>query len=326
MRKKILITGGAGFIGLHLARRLAATCDVTLLDDFSRGRTDAELDELLDRAELVEHDLTTPIPDGLLQGDFAEVYHLAAVVGVARSNDDPLRVLRTNILTTVHLLDWLVGRTATTLCFASSSEAYAGSVEAGAPVPTAEDVPLLLPDLTVPRTSYGFSKITGELLCRTYARVHGFPLRMVRFHNVYGPRMGYDHVIPQFIERLAGGADPFEIHGAHHTRAFCHVDDAVDAVIALTALPTKESLLVNVGNDQEEIPIEDLARCVFDVMGRHPAVDVRPAPPLSPARRLPDLSRLRDLTGYRPRVPLDEGLRRTCAWYLKDLAARGSGV
>ncbi|WP_217145844.1 NAD(P)-dependent oxidoreductase [Streptomyces sp. AC627_RSS907] len=327
MRKKILITGGAGFIGLHLARRLAATCDVTLLDDFSRGRSDTELSDLLGRVELVEHDLTTPVPDGLLADDFSEVYHLAAVVGVAESNDNPKRVLRTNLLTTTHLLDWLSGLTGATLCFASSSEAYAGSVEAGAAaVPTAEDVPLVLPDPTVARSSYGFSKIAGEVLCRTYARAHGFPLRMVRFHNVYGPRMGYDHVIPQFVERLLSGADPFEIHGADQTRAFCHVDDAVDAIIALTALPSKEPLLVNVGNDEEEILIRDLARKVFDTLDRHPALDVHPAPPLSPARRLPDVSRLRELTGYRPKVGLDEGLRRTCAWYARDIAARGTGA
>ncbi|MGZ3102864.1 NAD-dependent epimerase/dehydratase family protein [Streptomyces sp. H72] len=327
MRKKILITGGAGFIGLHLARRLSATCDVTLLDDFSRGRSDTALSDLLGHVELVEHDLTTPVPDGLLADDFTEVYHLAAVVGVAESNDNPRRVLRTNLLTTVHLLDWLSGLTGATLCFASSSEAYAGSVEAGlAAVPTAEDVPLMLPDPTVARSSYGFSKIAGEVLCRTYARAHGFPLRMVRFHNVYGPRMGYDHVIPQFVERLLRGADPFEIHGADQTRAFCHVDDAVDAIIALTALPTKEPLLVNVGNDEEEIRIRDLARKVFDTLDRHPAVDVHPAPPLSPARRLPDVTRLRELTGYRSKVGLDEGLRRTCAWYAQDIAARGTGA
>ncbi|AKZ59710.1 putative nucleotidyl-2-acetamido-2-deoxyglucopyranuronate decarboxylase [Streptomyces ambofaciens ATCC 23877] len=327
MRKKTLITGGAGFIGLHLARRLSATRDVTLLDDFSRGRSDTALSDLLGHVELVEHDLTTPVPDGLLADDFTEVYHLAAVVGVAESNDNPRRVLRTNLLTTVHLLDWLSGLTGATLCFASSSEAYAGSVEAGlAAVPTAEDVPLALPDPSVARSSYGFSKIAGEVLCRTYAHAHGFPLRMVRFHNVYGPRMGYDHVIPQFVERLLSGADPFEIHGADQTRAFCHVDDAVDAIIALTALPTKEPLLVNVGNDEEEIRIRDLARKVFDTLDRHPAVDVHPAPPLSPARRLPDLARLRELTGHRSKVGLDEGLRRTCAWYAQDIAARGTGA
>lgn len=327
MRKKTLITGGAGFIGLHLARRLSATRDVTLLDDFSRGRSDTALSDLLGHVELVEHDLTTPVPDGLLADDFTEVYHLAAVVGVAESNDNPRRVLRTNLLTTVHLLDWLSGLTGATLCFASSSEAYAGSVEAGlAAVPTAEDVPLALPDPSVARSSYGFSKIAGEVLCRTYAHAHGFPLRMVRFHNVYGPRMGYDHVIPQFVERLLSGADPFEIHGADQTRAFCHVDDAVDAIIALTALPTKEPLLVNVGNDEEGIRIRDLARKVFDTLDRHPAVDVHPAPPLSPARRLPDLARLRELTGHRSKVGLDEGLRRTCAWYAQDIAARGTGA
>lgn len=328
MPEKILITGGAGFIGLHLAAELAPHHDVTLLDDFSRGRRDTLLDSLLDRVTLVEHDLTTPIPDTLLPDDFDTVHHLAAVVGVVHSNEEPQRVLRTNLLSTVHVLDWFTGRPGTsgaTFCFASSSEAYAGSVAAGlAALPTGEDVPLLVPDPEVPRSSYGFSKIAGELLCRTYAGVHGFALRMVRFHNVYGPRMGYDHVIPQFIERVLAGADPFAVYGGDQTRAFCHVDDAVAALVALAGLPTKETLLVNIGNDSEEVRMDDLARMVFETAGRTPRIAAHPAPPLSPQRRLPDLTRLRELTGYRPAVDLREGLRRTYAWYAHDLATRGA--
>lgn len=323
MRKKVLITGGAGFIGLHLAEKLVATCDVTLLDDFSRGHDDDRLAAVRPHVRLVEHDLSTPVPAGLLDDDFAEVYHLAAVVGVVYSNEEPQRVLRTNLLSTIHLLDWFTTLTDATLCFASSSEAYAGSVAAGAAdVPTAEDVPLVVSDPTVARSSYGFSKIAGELLCRNYARAHGFAVRMVRFHNVYGPRMGYEHVIPQFIERVLSGVDPFAVYGGDQTRAFCYVTDAVDAIAALTALPTKEALLVNVGNDQEEVVIEDLARKVFEVAGRSPATDVHPAPPLSPTRRLPDVRLLRRLTGYAPKVDLTEGLRRTYEWYAHDLASR----
>ncbi|MBD0695614.1 NAD-dependent epimerase/dehydratase family protein [Streptomyces sp. CBMA123] len=322
MRKKILITGGAGFIGMHLARRLADEHDVTVLDDFSRGRQDDELDELRSKVTVFTHDLTLPLPAGLPR-DFDEVYHLAAVVGVVYSNQEPQRVLRTNLLSTIHVLDWFKELDGATLCFASSSEAYAGSVTAGvAPVPTPEDVQLVVSDPTVARSSYGFSKIAGELLCRNYAQAYGFPLRMVRFHNVYGPRMGYEHVIPQFIERLLGGADPFEIYGADQFRAFCYVEDAVAAIAALTALPTEDTLLVNVGNDREEIRIDDLARVVFDVVDRHPALDVHPAPPLSPERRVPDISLLRSLTGYEPKTDLREGVRRTYEWYARDRAAR----
>ncbi|WP_037731995.1 NAD-dependent epimerase/dehydratase family protein [Streptomyces megasporus] len=322
MRKKVLITGGAGFIGMHLARRLADEHDVTLLDDFSRGRSDAELDELRRRVSVITHDLTLPLPEDVPR-DFDEVYHLAAVVGVVYSNEEPQRVLRTNLLSTIHLLDWFRELDGATLCFASSSEAYAGSVAAGvAPVPTPEDVRLVVSDPTVARSSYGFSKIAGELLCRNYARAYGFPVRMVRFHNVYGPRMGYEHVIPQFIERLLSGNDPFEIHGADQYRAFCYVSDAVEAIIRLTELPTKETLLVNVGNDREETLIEDLARVVFDTVGRHPGLDIRPAPPLSPERRVPDVSLLRELTGYEPRVGLREGVRRTYEWYARARADR----
>ncbi|MFF5176171.1 NAD-dependent epimerase/dehydratase family protein [Micromonospora sp. NPDC000089] len=320
MRKKILITGGAGFIGSHLARRLVDDHDVTLIDDFSRGRQDAELLQLCDRATLISHDLTLPMPERL-DRDFDCVYHLAAVVGVVYSNEEPQRVLRTNLLSTIHVLDWFRQLTGATLCFASSSEAYAGSVTARlAPVPTSEDVPLVVADPTVARSSYGFSKIAGELLCRNYAQAYGFPLRMVRFHNVYGPRMGHEHVIPQFIDRLLERHDPFDVYGADQYRAFCYVTDAVEAIIALSELPTRETLLVNVGNDVEETKIEELAYQVFDVGGSHPCLRVRPAPPLSPQRRVPDLSLLRSLTGYRPQVGLAEGLQRTYDWYARARA------
>jgi UDP-glucuronate decarboxylase len=132
--------------------------------------------------------------------------------------------------------------------------------------------------------------------------------------------MGYEHVIPQFIERLLDRHDPFHVYGADQHRAFCYVSDAVDAIIALTDLPTRAELLVNVGNDAEETRIEDLARLVFDVGDHRPTLRAWSAPPLSPQRRVPDLSLLRSLTGYRPRVGLREGVQRTYDWYARARA------
>src|SRR5262245_58613280 len=107
--ERVLVTGGAGFIGLHLARRLlAAGAEVVLLDDLSRGTLDADLREVLRHAALVRHDLTHPVPDGLLRGPFDTVYHLAAAVGVGRTLRDPGRVLRTNVLATLHVVDWCI--------------------------------------------------------------------------------------------------------------------------------------------------------------------------------------------------------------------------
>lgn len=316
MAERVLISGGAGFVGLHLARALLARGDrVTLLDDFSRGRRDADLAALLPRVELQEWDLTAPLPDDLLTETYTQVYHLAARVGVRQSERQPDRVLRDNLLSTVHLLDWCARRPGLAVGFASSSEVYAGTVAAGhAPVPTPETVPLTVPVPPVARACYGASKIAGELLCDYYARAHGLRLRVFRLHNVYGPRMGSAHVVPQFIARARRGADPFDVFG-DQLRCFCHVDDAVRAILLVMALDLVEPLVTNVGNDREEIGMLDLARKVTRLAGYEPGISVHAAPAGSPERRCPDLGLLRSLVAYEPRVDLDRGLEQTYRWY-----------
>ncbi|MEU4210429.1 NAD-dependent epimerase/dehydratase family protein [Streptomyces sp. NPDC026206] len=314
MADRALITGGAGFIGLHLARRLLADgTDVILLDDFSRGRTDEEFAHLRADVTVVEHDLRLPLPpDKIAPVD--DVYHLAAVVGVRRSNEMPARVLTTNILATVHLLDWCTRTSPRSVFLSSTSEIADGAVGLGlATLPAGEQVPYVLPDTRLPRASYSLSKVVSETLM--WQGGHDFRVRIGRYHNVYGPRMGYSHVIPQFIERLLAEENPFRIHGAHQTRAFCHVDDAVAATVALTGLPGAGPLLANIGNDREETDARDLAERLFAVADRKPDVEVLPPPPGSPDRRLPDLTALRGLAGYEPRIDLDTGLRRTYEWY-----------
>lgn len=317
MRDNVLITGGAGFIGLHLARTLVQRgVQVTLVDNFSRGRIDDEVQALLPHVKLVELDLTQPLPHHLDVRAFTQVYHLAAIVGVRTSNEVPHHVLRTNLLTTLNILDWCAQTDTIRLCFASTSEAYAGSVALGlAAVPTPETIPLALPDLKIARASYAASKIVGEQLCLNYARAFHFPLRIVRYHNVYGPRMGYDHVIPQFIQRLLEKQNPFNIFGAWQTRAFCYVDDAVEATLRLMAVPGEEPLTMNVGNDREEIEIEQLAHQLCTIADFHPHLAIHPPPQSSPERRCPDISYLRSLLQYEPQVGLERGLRETYAWY-----------
>jgi UDP-glucose 4-epimerase/UDP-glucuronate decarboxylase len=325
MAEKALITGGAGFIGLHLARRLVEQgTQVTLLDNFSRAALDDDLERLLPAVTVVKHDLTLPLPDDI-GSDFDQVYHLAAIVGVRYSNDMPHHVLRTNILATINVLDWCRRSNGAALCFASSSEAYAQSVWAGvAPIPTPETVPLLVPDMDVPRSSYGASKIMGELLCLSYARAFAFPLRVIRYHNVYGPRMGYEHVIPQFIERALERRDPFDVFGGDQSRAFCYVDDAVEATLQLMALPQSGPLIVNVGNDLAETRIEDLARMLFRIVGISPVLNLCSPPAGSPERRRPDLTQLRRLIGYQPNVDLARGLRLTYEWYRRAHVSRSN--
>jgi UDP-glucose 4-epimerase/UDP-glucuronate decarboxylase len=321
---KALILGGAGFIGFHLASRLAGEgARVTIVDDLSRGRRDPELAALCARPglRLVEADLTRAEALAGLPRDWDQVHMLAAVVGVRNVETDPSRVIRVNTLALLHLLDWLPGR-GETLFFASTSEVYAAGVAAGTvPVPTPEDVPVGLPDPAAPRFAYAASKILGEAAVLHAARARGLRAVVGRFHNVYGPRMGADHAVPELALRALRGEDPFVVYGPEQRRAFCHVADAVEAVLRLVACEEARGRIVNIGNDAEETLVEDLARLVLRLAGHRPRLLPRPAPPGSVARRCPDLGRLRSLTGYQPKLTLEAGVRETLEWYRRREAA-----
>ena len=315
---RILVLGGAGFIGCHLATRLAAEGHaLTLVDDLSRGRRDEAIEALVARpnVRLLQADLTRAGALDALPREWEQVYMLAAVVGVRNVETDPARVIRVNTLALLHLLDWMPGR-GEVLFFASTSENYAGGVAAGhVPVPTPETVPLGVPDVAAPRFAYAASKLLGEAAVIHTARARGLRAVIGRFHNVYGPRMGADHVIPELSLRAIRGENPFRVFGPEQRRAFCHVADAVEAMTRLMATEAAWGQVVNIGNDTEETPIEDLLTLILRTARFQPTVDRRPAPPGSVARRCPDLRRLRALTGFAPKVSLEAGVAETFAWY-----------
>ena len=314
---KALLLGGAGFIGLHLARRLVREGhSVTIVDDFSRGRDDRELAALQEhRAVSVRSgDLTAAGTWAELERGWDQVYLLAAVVGVRNVVADPARVVRTNALAALHLLDW--AEPGSRVFFASTSEVYAGGVDAGiVAVPTPEDAPVMIADVTAPRFAYAISKLLGEAAFVHGGRARGFDAVVGRFHNVYGPRMGADHVIPEMALRAMDGEDPFRVWGSDQHRAFCHVDDAVEAMLRLMDCEAAAGEIVHIGNDSEETNIGDLAKLVLRVCGVHAALEPFAAPPGSVNRRCPDLTKLRRLTGFQPAVELEDGVRQTVDWY-----------
>ncbi|MFI6159391.1 NAD-dependent epimerase/dehydratase family protein [Micromonospora haikouensis] len=315
--RRALVLGGAGFIGLHLTERLLAEGHrVVVVDDFSRGRDDERLGVLRGdpAVEVVSADLTRPQAWAALPRGCDEIYLLAAVVGVRNVEADPTRVIRVNTLTALHLLDWV--EPGDRVFFSSTSEVYAGGVDARVvPVPTAEDVPVMITDVTSPRFSYAISKLLGEAAFVHAARARRCAATVGRFHNVYGPRMGADHVIPEMSLRALDGEDPFRVWGADQYRAFCHVDDAVEAALRLMRCPAAAGEIVHIGNDAEQTNIGDLAKLVLRVADAAPVLQPMPAPPGSVHRRCPDLATLRRLTGFEPVVPLEDGVRRTFDWY-----------
>ena len=245
MAKKILITGGSGFIGLHLANHLLENteAEIVLVDNMRKGKIDEDFERLLKnpRVKLLILDLTDLASYEKLGSGYDHVYHLAAVNGTKYFYEIPHEVLRINTLTLIYMLDWFAkfnheGK----FCFTSSNEAYAGGLNAFGvlPIPTPEKVPLVIEDPYNPRWSYASTKLIGELFVIHYAKMFNFRALVVRPHNFYGPRAGYKgHVIPDFSERIAAHVDPFPIYGADDTRTFCYISDAVRAMRLLMESP-----------------------------------------------------------------------------------------
>lgn len=324
MPDRALVTGGAGFIGVHLCRRLLADgYEVVVLDNLSRHGMDTEFARLSKEVRFIDHDLSAGMPSGL-PAECSLVLHLAAWVGVERVGRQPLRVLRENIAATMSVLDWCAARDVGTFFLSSTSEVADGAAELGlAGLPVPEDIPFALPRPHAARSGYALSKLASEALLMLAS--DRFRVRIGRYFNVYGPRMGTAHVVPEFIGRVIDRADPFPIFGGGNRRAFCYVSDAVDATLRLARLPTDGPVLANIGNDFEEVTMTELARRLFLVTGFDADLDVRAAPPGSPLRRLPDLTVLRELTGYRPAVRLDDGLAATYEWYARQAGGKRCG-
>ena len=323
MSDRAVILGGSGFIGMHLARRIAQTMrptdDLVLVDDFSRGKEDLEFGEFLaanPRVQFISADLTEQTAFEALTGPFSRVYLLAAIVGVRNAETMPERVLRTNTLIALNTLEWMVESRSERLFFAGTSEVYAGGVLSGmVSVPTSEAVPIIFDDLLNPRFSYAVSKLWGEAAMQYWGSQSGVKIVTGRFHNVYGPRMGTDHVIPELALRLLAGEDPLTVRSVDQTRAFCYVDDAVGAIISLLEADAAVGKTVHIGDDRAEVTIGEVVESVMRALGITRTIEALPPPAGSVHRRAPDISLLRQLTGYTPTTSLDEGVRSTVSWY-----------
>ncbi len=313
---KVLVTGAAGFVGLQVSRRLLEEGHtVHLIDNLQRGVQDSEFTEVLahDSAHFFELDLTNPTALNELDRDFDQIYHFAAMLGVERVLKAPYDVLTMNASSMQNILAWARGLDGLKrFVFSSTSEIYAGTrSHYSIQVPTPETVNITLESVEKPRTSYALSKAYGEALLHA----SGLPLTIVRFHNVYGPRMGFDHVIPQITGKIVDNPE-VNVPSTDHTRAFCYIDDAVTQTIAVANSEKTIGETLNVGNSNEEIRIEDLVRKIGNALKVEVTIHPEAATEGSPDRRCPDTSKMTELTGIKAQIGLGEGLERTCAWYL----------
>ena len=309
---RIVVTGGAGFVGSHICEALLARGDeVIAVDNFSTSRRE-NVEHLLDQRgfELIVADVVYGIP---VAGRVDGVLHLASPASPPEYLAMPLETLDVSSIGTRQALDLALASDATFL-IASTSEIY------GDPLvhPQTESY-LGNVDPVGPRAVYDEAKRFGETLTMTYHRVHGLPTRIVRIFNTYGPRLrpADGRVVSNFLVQAIAG-DPLTIYGrGTQTRSFCFVDDEVRGIIALFDSGVHDP--VNIGNPTEYTMLE-LAALVCEVAGARPDFVFKDLPIGDPTRRQPDITRARELLGWSPTVELREGLERTHAWYLEERA------
>lgn len=323
---KILITGGVGFIGGHLAKSLSSSGnEVHLLDNLKRGVKDKFIEDCISQGnvKLLHGDLNNAGSMDALDKDYDIIYHLAAIIGVSHVLERPYEVLTANIRMTENIIALAKKqKNLTRLLFSSTSEVYAGSlIYMDMPIPTPETMPIALTNLAEPRTSYMLSKLYGECMCN----MSGLPVTNVRLHNVYGPRMGMSHVIPELLYKAWSSKDgaSLDVFSVDHMRTFCYVSDAVQMMQSLVASADAAGKTVNIGNQSPEITIGELADVVVSTVGRELKLVPRPATPGSPSRRCPSTQLLHELTGIDGVVTLADGVRQTYAWYLENVFIDG---
>lgn len=315
---RVAVTGGGGFIGAYLVRRLVESgWDVTVVDTMIRGDA-GRLASVVDRIRLVEADVRDEVALADAFKGVEVVMHLAAINGTENFYNRPELVLDVGIRGAIAVVNACRAVGVPDLVVASTAEVY----QTPSIVPTPETIPLMLPDSLNPRYSYGGSKIASELIAFNYAQEHFRKVQVFRPHNVYGPDMGWKHVIPQFVVRADEARKhassvtsvPFPIQGdGRETRAFCYVDDVVSGILQMYAAGGHREVY-HIGNDHE-ISIAELADLVGQSMGVTLQVEPSSAAVGGTPRRCPDISKMRAL-GYQPTVSLADGLARTAEWYL----------
>lgn len=319
MSKKVLLLGGAGFIGFNITKYLAEHRDysLTIADNFARGKQDTPFTELVDKYSIrvIPGDYTDPATFELLDEEYDQVYMLASVVGVDNANSIPHEIIRINTALIYNTLEWVRRSKIGKVLFTSTSECYAGTVDAfGYTIPTPEEVPLCIEDISHPRFTYAVTKMLGESGFLNYSRILGFEATIVRYHNVYGPRMGFKHVLPHLVVRFRAGEEPFKVYGHDQTRAFCYITDAVKGTVLAMEQPGTNGQIYHIGT-QDEITIGDLIHYTGELMNFTGSYENAPTYPGSVSRRCPDITKARTQLGFVPEVSWKEGVKQTVNWY-----------
>ena len=325
MALKVLVTGGSGFIGSGVVKGLLQRGHtVRVLDDNSRG-SPRRLTDVADDIEFIQGDVRDPEAVDRATAGVDAVAHLAFVNGTEFFYTKPKLVLEVGVKGVLNTLESAIKHKVAQYWLMSSSEVY----QTPPVVPTDETVGFYIPDPLNPRYSYGGGKLISELMAINYGRGVFEKTIIVRPHNVYGPDMGWEHVIPQFVLRAEAavkqnpsGPVPFPIQGdGTQMRSFVYVDDFVDGCLA--AYLKGEALGIYHVGTEEERSIADVARTVVEQFGREAKIEPGKAPEGATNRRCPNISKVRAL-GYSPKFSFVDGVKKTADWYVAHPELRPS--
>ena len=314
MAKKILVTGGAGFIGSHLCARLLRQSDAVLcVDNFSTGFR-RNIEPLLDHPdfELLRHDMVQPV-----YAEVDQIYNLACPASPVHYQADPVRTTKTSVLGALNVLE-VARRLRIPVLQASTSEVY------GDPqVHPQREAYCGNVNPIGPRACYDEGKRCAESLFFDYHRQYRLPIRIVRIFNTYGPNMHPDdgRVVSNFIVQALRGKDITIYGDGSQTRSFCYVDDLVEALLRMMNAERGVTGPVNLGNPGE-FTIKELAHLVIELANSSSRIVYRDLPVDDPRQRRPDISKAREVLGWQPTIDLREGLRRTIDYFDARLSAQ----
>lgn len=311
-RKRVMVTGGGGFLGSHLCERLLNDgCDVLCVENFYSGTRDNVV-HLMNNPhfELMRHDVTFP-----LYVEVDEIYNLACPASPIHYQRDPVQTTKTSVHGAINMLG-LAKRTGAKILQASTSEVY-GDPEVH---PQREDYWGHVNPIGI-RSCYDEGKRCAETLFFDYHRQHQLEIKVVRIFNTYGPRMHPNdgRVVSNFIVQALRGEDITIYGDGSQTRSFCYVDDLIEGFVRMMATPSDITGPFNMGNPVE-FTIKELAEAILKTIGGKSTLIFKPLPQDDPKQRQPDITMAREKLGWEPKVKLQEGLERTVAYFRNFLA------
>lgn len=312
-----LIIGGAGFIGLHLAESLILDKEnVTIIDNFQRGKNDLTLKKLIAKGlKVLDFDLTKNFKISKVKNTFNYIYNFAAIIGVKNVINDPYKVLINNIL----IQDRSIAiaqkqKNIKKFFFASTSEVYAASLKNKLiKFPTPEKNILCVDSFTNKRSSYMLSKIYCEMMCYQSS----LPFTIARFHNIYGPRMGMDHVIPQLSKKIYK-KKKIKLENYNHSRTFCYIDDAVNYIKKLSYSKKSSKKIYNIGNQKPLLSIQKLAFLISKNFNKKIKITKCHSKNQSPKKRQPNISELKKIIKNNNITGIESGIAKTVKWYFEN--------